>query len=241
MSASTTPSEAPWLIPPALRLQLLALLASEPQNALTMTYDEFLDWADEDTQAEWVNGKVVMASPVSVRHQLVVNFLVGVLDTYARLHNLGRVLNGPFQMKLATSGREPDVLFLAKDHLDKLCPTFLDGPADLAVEVISPESAGRVRGDKFFEYQQGGVREYWLLDGERQRAEFYQLDAQGSYQIIVPAADGLYRSAVLPGLWLKVAWLWQEPLPSVEHVLLTIDRAAYESYLEQLRTQGELP
>jgi hypothetical protein len=85
----------------------------------------------------------------------------------------------------------------------------------------------------------------WLIPPalrlQRQRAEFYQLDAQGSYQITVPAADGSYRSAVLPELWLKVAWLWQEPLPSVEHVLLTIDRTAYESYLEQLRTQGELP
>jgi Uma2 family endonuclease len=240
MSASSTPNDAPWLIPPVLRLQLRALLASEPQNALTMTYEEFLDWADEDIRAEWVDGKVVMASPVSVRHQLLVSFLVGVLNTYARLHDLGRVLNGPFQMKLATSGREPDMLFVAKDHLDKLRPTFLDGPADFAVEVISPESAGRARGDKFFEYQQGGVREYWLLNGEQQRAELYQLDAQGSYQIIVPAADGSYRSAVLPQLWLQVAWLRQEPLPSVEHVLLTIDRTAYESYLEQLRTQGEL-
>src|SRR5260370_39454985 len=190
MSASRTQTEAPWLIPPALRLQRLALLASEPQNALTMTYEEFLDWADEDTRAEWVDGKVVMASLVSVRPQLLVNFLVGVLNTYARLHDLGRVLNGPFQMKLATSGRESDVLFVAKDHLDKLRPTFLNGPADLAAEVISPDSAGRARAPKLFEYQQSGVPACWLLDGERQRAEFYQLDAQGSYQIIVPAADG---------------------------------------------------
>jgi hypothetical protein len=34
-----------------------------------MTYAEFLDWADEDTLAEWVNGKVIMTSPASLRHQ----------------------------------------------------------------------------------------------------------------------------------------------------------------------------
>ncbi|HDN80831.1 MAG TPA: Uma2 family endonuclease, partial [Chloroflexi bacterium] len=28
-----------------------------------MTYEEFLDWADEDTLAEWVDGEVVMYSP----------------------------------------------------------------------------------------------------------------------------------------------------------------------------------
>ena len=36
-----------------------------------MTYQEFLNWADEDTLAEWVNGKVIMTSPASLRHQLI--------------------------------------------------------------------------------------------------------------------------------------------------------------------------
>jgi hypothetical protein len=31
--------------------------------------------------------------------------------------------------------------------------------------------------------------------------------------------EGIYRSAVLEGLWLRVAWLWQEPLPPLMHVL----------------------
>lgn len=104
------------LLTPELRLQILALLASEPQPKATMTYDEFLAWANEDTLAEWVDGRVVLASPVGLRHQEIVNFLVGVLSGFARLHGLGRVLNGSFQMKLAHSGREPDVLFVGADH-----------------------------------------------------------------------------------------------------------------------------
>lgn len=222
-----------------LRLELLALLSMPDDQAPRMTYEEFLEWADEDTLAEWVNGKVIMTSPASIPHQHLINFLLGVLSPFIRLHELGTVVDGPFQMKLPNSGREPDVLYIASAHLDRLKRTYLDGPADLAVEVISPESIGRDRGEKFFEYQDGGVQEYWLLDPDHAFAEFYQLDEQGRYQIVAPDADGLYHSRVLPGFWLRVAWLWQEPLPDPVDALLEIDRDAYAAYLrEKMRQAG---
>jgi hypothetical protein len=72
--------------------------------------------------------------------------MVGVLGAYAEVHRVGRVLDGPFQMKRARSGCEPDVQFLTNAHLDRLKKAYLDGPADLAVEIISPESVGCDRG-----------------------------------------------------------------------------------------------
>jgi hypothetical protein len=55
-------------------------------------------------------------------------------------------------MKLALSGREPDVLFLASAHVGRLTETYLNGPADVMVEIVSPDSVGRDRGDEFYEY-----------------------------------------------------------------------------------------
>lgn len=49
---SRTPTE--WRIPEELGLRLLVHLSAEPGCARTMTYEEFLDWADDDTLAEWV-------------------------------------------------------------------------------------------------------------------------------------------------------------------------------------------
>ena len=141
-----------WLVPPDLRLQLLALLSQDPQQPATMTYDEFLEWANEDTLAEWVDGKVIMASPAGLKHQLIINFLLAVMSGFATLDKLGQVVDGPFQMRLAHSGREPDLLFVATGHLDRLTKTYLDGPADLVVEVISPESGASDRGEKYYEY-----------------------------------------------------------------------------------------
>lgn len=201
-----------------------------------MTYDEFLDWADEDTLAEWVDGRVVMTSPASARHQYLVIFLSTVLSTYVTMRDLGTVLTGPFQMKMARSGREPDVLFVAKEHLARLQPTFLHGRADLVVEIVSDESVARDRGAKFEEYREAGIPEYWLLDPRVEQAEFYHLDERGRYQLAPLDAEGVYRAHTIPGLWLRVDWLWQQPLPSPTKVLLDVDRAAYTSYFhEQLR------
>jgi Uma2 family endonuclease len=35
-----------------------------------MTYEEFLDWCDEDTWAEWVNGEIIMLHPTTFKHHL---------------------------------------------------------------------------------------------------------------------------------------------------------------------------
>ncbi|MCB0245972.1 MAG: Uma2 family endonuclease [Anaerolineae bacterium] len=184
-----------------------------------MSYEEFLDWADEDTLAEWVEGEVIVTSPASEPHQNLVGFLSSVLRTFVEQHELGQLLVAPFQMKLETSGREPDLLFIGSDRLDRVHRTYLDGPADLAIEIVSPESAGRDRGEKYYEYEAAGIPEYWLLDPQTARAEFYQLGPEGQYRLVAPDTEGVYRSAVLPGFWLRVDWLWQQPLPRVLDVL----------------------
>ena len=74
-------------------------------------------------------------------------------------------------------------------------------------------------GEKFYEYERAGISEYWLIGPQTKRAEFYQLMAAGQYQLMPPDAEGAYRSVVLPGLWLRVEWLWEEPLPHVLDVL----------------------
>lgn len=194
----------------ALRQRLQEILA-KPVEPLRMTYEEFLAWADEDTLAEWVDGEVVMTSPASKQHQDILYFLASILRAYVQGHDLGAVVGPPFQMRLPHSGREPDLLFVARERLSRLKDTYLEGPADLAVEVVSRESAGRDRGDKFYEYEHAGVPEFWLIDPEHRRAEFYQLGSDGLYQLATADEAGVYRSRAVPGFWLRVAWLWELP------------------------------
>ncbi len=191
-----------------------------------MSYDDWLAWDYEGGLTEWVNGEVQIYMSATSEHQKIVEFLDRLLGVFVQLFRLGVVKLAPYPMRAIAGGnaREPDLVFVASEHLERLTSTVLNGPADLAVEVISDDSVARDRDKKFFEYQNGGVREYWLIDSRpnRQRADFYLLDAQGIYQPVPVSADGIYRSTVLPNFWLKVDWLWQEdpnPLASLAEIV----------------------
>lgn len=185
-----------------------------------ISFEEFLDWCDEDTWAEWVDGKVIMVSPASDRHEGISSFLETVLRIYVETHDLGRVMRAPFLMRTPQrpSGREPDLMFVSRERLQLIKTNYLDGPADAVIEIVSPESIGRDRGEKFVEYEQAEIKEYWLIDPLRQSAEFYELHADGRYRMAV-IDEGIYQSNEIAGFRLQVEWLWQSPLPLALDVL----------------------
>jgi Uma2 family endonuclease len=201
--------------------------APSPQGQrLRMSYEEFLAWADEDVHAEWVNGEVIVQMPPKEPHQRVVAFLMSLMTLFIQLSNLGRLLPAPFEMRATPDGaaREPDLIFVAREHLDRLTQERLSGPADLVVEVISDDSVARDRADKFYEYQEAGVREYWILDPRpgRERTDFYVLDEKGRYRPVPPESDARYHSTVLPGFWLYVDWVMSAEPPEVLTALAQI-------------------
>jgi Uma2 family endonuclease len=195
-----------------------------------MRYEDFLALPIDNSHVEWVDGILVVLGPHSARHQQLVTFLASFLNIYVAIRNFGHVLILPYQMRLhqPPRGREPDILFIAEANLGRITELYLDGPADLVVEIISPESNERDRGEKFYEYEMAGVREYWMIDPDRQQAEFYQLDEQGRYKLALGGDAGEYRSFVIPGLTIHVEWLWQEPLPSRE--AFDVLRRGYEDH-----------
>ncbi len=184
---------------------------------LRMTYEEFLVWAGEDVHAEWVNGEVIVHMTAKQRHQEMVQFLFALFDLFNQFLRVGRFFTAPYQMKLAPDGpgREPDILFVAREREALVKDQGVQGPADLVIEIVSDDSVTRDRVEKFEEYEQYGVREYWIIDPrpKRPRAEFYQLDESGQYQPVPVGKDGVYHSKALPGFWLRVDWLWAETLP----------------------------
>lgn len=181
-----------------------------------LTWEEFLQYGDEDTWAEWIDGRVIVLFSGSTQHQRIVGFLETVMRLFVETHNLGEVFIAPYAMKLTPQrrGREPDVLFVSRERENLIQPTFLDGAADLVVEVVSPESNERDRVDKFVEYEAAGVREYWLIDFTNQTAEFYQLDENERYQL-APVTDGVFHSTFLPNFFIRTEWLWQERPPTI--------------------------
>lgn len=176
-----------------------------------MTYEEYLR-ADLPEHTEWVDGEVVPMMTVSERHNEMALYLKSLLVGYVQRTRLGRVFDEPFNMKIGPDlpGRSPDVFFLRSEHIERVRGNHIDGPADIVVEVISAGTEGVDRGAKFYEYERGGVPEYWLIDPDRETAEFYVLDAKGVYRAEALQA-GAFRSRQLDGFELKVEWLWERP------------------------------
>jgi Uma2 family endonuclease len=196
--------------------QQMATLDKETRLPL-MTFEDFLAWSGEETHAEWVEGRIQTLVPASIAHQLIKGFLFFLFKVFLQGKDLGIVLDAPTLMRLSTrpSGREPDLLFIAKPHLGQVLQNYIDGPADIVVEVISPESRERDRIEKYREYAQAGIPEYWLIDPTLKTAEFYTL-REGAYEPASIDAEGRFWSNVLPGFWLLVTWLWEEPsLPEI--------------------------
>ncbi len=195
---------------------LTAESAARAKPSQKISYKEFLERYD-GVFAEWVEGEIEMGMSVSRQHADDSGFLETLLRFFADARDLGKVYSAPFQMRLADQerGREPDVLFISKSNEHRLTPQYLDGPADIAIEILSPESIGRDRGDKFVEYEAAGVREYWLIDPERKQAEFYALDDDNRYKLMFGGREGKFESSVLNGFFLQVEWLWQQPMPKV--------------------------
>jgi Uma2 family endonuclease len=205
-----------------------------------ISFEEYLDWLDEDTLAEWEDGEVIMTSPASLKHQDINGFLFSLLGVYLKLFDLGKLVFAPFVIKLKKTGREPDLIFISNANLGNFYNTYYLGAPDLVVEIVSPESQARDRKKKFSEYEENGVKEYWLIDPTKPEAIFYQLNDEGKYSKIDTDDENRYHSKVIEGFWLDPGWLWRNPFPSQTSVLMKINRTAYRAYLEKILDEEEL-
>lgn len=175
-----------------------------------MSYEEYLRDPGIPEHTEWVDGEVTEMMSVSNKHAQLVGYLARLIGMYVELRELGEIRMDPFQMRPTPSsnGRAPDLIFVVRTKLGSLRPQYLEGPADVVIEVTSPGTEAVDRGDKFYEYEAGGVPEYWILDPVREVAEFYVRDESGVFRSANVQPDGEFESAALDGFRLKVEWLW---------------------------------
>lgn len=187
-------------------------------RTLRMSEREYVAWAmkQELVRSEWVDGRVTRMAPVSLEHSDLVGWLLSVTRMFVEEHDLGRVHGSEFMARFAKvpSRRVPDVLFISKSRLNLLQPNHFEGAPDLIMEVVSPDSESRDWREKFKEYEQGGVREYWVIDPNSQHVEVYSLGRGKRYRPIAEK-NGALRSGVVRGFWIKTAWLWPDTRPSL--------------------------
>lgn len=183
-----------------------------------ITFDEFLVRYD-GCFAEWVDGRVWMEDLSDLRRSRLKGFLTSVLQSWAEVRELGQVYLAPFTVRLAERiGLEPDLFFVHRENVDRVRFTHVEGAPNLVVEIVSRGVRANTYVDRLPAYESAGVPEVWLIDVDRCVAEAWRLGTDGTYEPVALGDPAALRADCLPGMWIPIEWLWQEPLPRLTEV-----------------------
>jgi Uma2 family endonuclease len=180
----------------------------------TVTFEEFCRLVDGEHKADLIDGVIYMASPDNTDANELAGWLFRLIGHFVELKDLGKVYVSRVAFRLDDhNSPEPDLAFVRKGRLKRVRRGFVQGPPDLAVEVVSPDSVERDYDRKRKQYERAGVREYWIVDEVEKTVTLLRL-VKGKYREVRPR-KGVLSSHVLSGFWLRPEWLWQEHLPRV--------------------------
>ena len=169
-------------------------------------------------KAELIEGIVYMPSPVRARKHAIPHVQLATwLGTYAaETPGVECADNSTIRLDLDNEP-QPDLVLMKlpeKGGQARIsADDYIEGATELAVEIVGSSRAYDLHQKKGA-YRRNGVREYLAWITGEQRLLWWELrDAE--YQEIAPAADGLLKSGVFPGLWLDTAALLRGDLKTV--------------------------
>lgn len=176
---------------------------------VVLTYEDYCQLPNDGRRYEILDGEIAVTPAPSPSHQEVLFNLARLLDHHVRSHSLGKVYVAPIDVILArTSIVQPDIVFIDAERLSLVSTRGIDGPPDLAVEVLSPTTEAQDRGTKLQLYARHGIRHCWLIDPDSRRLEAYEL-AGTAYRLVAELTGTTeFSPALFPGLRLPLDSLW---------------------------------
>ena len=126
-------------------------------------------------RAELIDGKIYYMAPPSWTHQRISSKLHQTIANYIDSKNgTCQVLAAPFAVFLNEDDInyvEPDISVICDQS--KLDEKGCHGAPDWIIEIVSQSSKSRDYMAKLFKYRTAGVREYWIVDPEKQMVMVY--------------------------------------------------------------------
>jgi len=175
---------------------------------------DFREWLTEDVKAEFINGEIFLHSPVKRGHYLVSDMLNNLLRNFVFLKKLGTTAVEKALIALTRNDYEPDISFWSNEKAATFDDhTMLHPAPDFVVEILSPSTKHNDRKIKFEDYALHGVREYWIIDPEKQCVEQFALMMPADktylpYGKFFPGQD--IKSIAIPGFEIPVAAIFDE-------------------------------
>ena len=150
----------------------------------------------EGNRAELIDGEIYYMAPPTRKHQRILGELFAVIREYINQNN-GKceVDIAPFAVFLNNDDInyvEPDISVICDP--EKLTDRGCLGAPDWIIEIVSPGSRRMDYYTKLFKYRTAGVREYWIVDSEKDRILVYDFESEntGDYTFADSVKSGIY-------------------------------------------------
>ncbi len=182
---------------------ILIILQSEEEER-TMPLPKYQEYSTADIyslpdgqRAELIDGQIYDMAPPTRRHQRIISELHYLIKDYIK-KNGGTcdVYPAPFAVRLNDDDRtyvEPDISVICDPK--KLDDAGCTGAPDWIIEVVSPSSTRIDYVKKLFKYRTAGVKEYWIVDPDKNRIMVYNFadDNMSEYTFSDTVKSGIYE------------------------------------------------
>jgi hypothetical protein len=210
-----------------------------------MTLEEFLERWEQMPDlkfAELIDGTVYMPSPISREHMRVDSRVQGLCSYYClRTAGTESGTNGTWLLN-GVGGAQPDCSVHILQEFGGRSTTkrgLAAGAPEFVAEVCYSSRAYDL-GPKLALYQAAGVDEYLAILVEERRFEWRVL-INGSYELM-DSDHGVYRSRILPGLWIDSNAFWNDQsaalLQTLEQGLASQEHQDFAALLLQRRDES---
>ena len=164
------------------------------------SYADYLVWKIKE-RVELLKGKILEMSAPSPIHQEISGNLQGALFVFLK-NSKCKLYTAPFDVRFPQKGEsqvytvvQPDLCVVC--DFEKIDSKGCVGAPDLVVKILSPGNSKKEMKSKFALYQEEGVREYWVVDPERELVFVYVADNK-KFKPTIPIADDYVYSTIFP-------------------------------------------
>jgi len=193
---------------PILLKRIKTVLDDEKKRRLSF-YNEIT----EQEKAEFINGEIIIHSPVKKFHNQINGNLYKIIDTYVVENNIGFVGIEKILIQCTRNDYEPDLCYFNKEKSKKFKNEQSLFPIpDMIIEVLSKGTEKRDRGIKFEDYQNHGVKEYWIIDPKKNIIEQYVLNKKGNYEMVLKSNSGDIKPTTINGLIIPIQSIFDDIL-----------------------------
>jgi Uma2 family endonuclease len=181
-----------------------------PQPKL-LTYLDYVKLTPPDNgNFELLNGQIYFMASPKPSHQRISLRLSYFLAACVIPNNLGEIFTAPMDVVFTEYDTfQPDLLFITKERLNIIGENKIEGSPDLVVEILSPSNDANEMSYKRHIYESKGVKEYWLINVEKQMLTLYkQIDNELRWQKDIQKNEVL-KSEIIQGFKLELSKIFE--------------------------------